>query len=263
MAAKLVLVTGASSGIGEATAKRYAACGARVLLLARNAERLQAVAGAIKRDGGDAAAFPVDLADANAATEVCAKIERQMGTPDHLINNAGAGRWLPLLETSPAEARAMIEVPYLAAFTVTRAFLPSMLARGSGAIACITSPASYLAWPKACAYIAARHAVAGFAASLRSELAGTGVTVTLVVLGTVETPYWEHNPGSRAHVPAANPRLLPPLSADAAAQIIMAGTEAGRSRVVKPALYRALFLLNALAPGLIARQLRRASKPRR
>jgi hypothetical protein len=83
------------------------------------------------------------------------------------------------------------------------------------------------------------------------------------VLGTVETPYWEHNPGSRAHLPAANPRLLPPLSADAAAHVIMAGTEAGRARVVKPALYRALFLLNALAPGLIARQLRRASKPRR
>jgi short-subunit dehydrogenase len=263
MAARLVLVTGASSGIGEATAKLYAAGGARVLLLARNAERLAAVARAIKRDGGTADAFPIDLADAEAVAELCPRIAREAGTPDSLINNAGAGRWLPLVETTPAEARAMIEVPYLAAFYVTRAFLPKMLERGSGRIACITSPASYLAWPKACAYIAARHAVAGFAAALRSELAGTGITVTLVVLGTVETPYWRHNPGSRAHVPKANATLMPALSADEAARAILEGTERGSPRVVKPAIFRALFLLNALAPGLVARQLRRAAKPPR
>ena len=95
----------------------------------------------------------------------------------------------------------MIEVPYLAAFNLTRAFLPYMLARHSGAIACVTSPASYLVWPNANAYIAARHALKGFTEALRSEVRGTGITVTLVVLGTVETPYWEHNPGSRENLP--------------------------------------------------------------
>jgi short-subunit dehydrogenase len=262
MGSKLVLVTGASSGIGEATAKRYGANGARVLLLARDAERLDAVAGAIRRDGGTATAFPLDLSDAQAIAEVSARITREAGTPDILINNAGAGRWLKLLETTPEEALAMIEVPYLAAFNLTRAFLPEMLARRSGRIACVTSPASYLTWPKACAYIAARHALAGFAAGLQSELHGTGITVTLVVLGTVETPYWEHNPGSRAHVPKANSILFPTLSPEQAAETIVIGTEARQRITVRPWLFRLLFVLNALMPNLVAAQLRRASRKR-
>jgi short-subunit dehydrogenase len=262
MTAKLVLVTGASSGIGEATAKRYAAVGARVLLLARNAERLESVSATIERGGGNASAFPIDLADAEAVAELCARIGREAGTPDILISNAGAGRWLPLVETTAEDARAMIEVPYLAAFNLTRAFLPNMLARRSGAIACITSPASYLAWPDACAYIAARHALAGFTEALRSEVKGKGVTVTLVVLGMVESAYWEHNPGSREHLPAANPKLAPPMTPEEAAEAIFAGVEGQKRTVVKPAIFRALFLLNALAPRLVARQLRRTSKPR-
>jgi len=262
MGSKLVLVTGASSGIGEATAKRYGANGARVLLLARDAERLDAVAGAIRREGGTATAFPLDLSDAQAIAEVSARITREAGTPDILINNAGAGRWLKLLETTPEEALAMIEVPYLAAFNLTRAFLPEMLARRSGRIACVTSPASYLTWPKACAYIAARHALAGFAAGLQSELHGTGITVTLVVLGTVETPYWEHNPGSRAHVPKANSILFPTLSPEQAAETIVIGTEARQRITVRPWLFRLLFVLNALMPNLVAAQLRRASRKR-
>ncbi len=258
----LVLVTGASSGIGEAAAKRYARAGARILLLARNAERLGVVADAIRREGGLATDYPVDLSDAKAIEEVSTRIAREAGTPDILINNAGAGRWLPLIETTPEEALAMIEVPYLAAFNLTRAFLPQMLARRSGTIACITSPASYLAWPNACAYIAARRALAGFAEGLRSEVKGRGVTVTLVVLGTVESPYWEHNPGSREHLPAASPKLVPTLSTEEAAEAIFAGLKGRKRMVVKPAALRALFLLNAFAPGLVARQLRRASKRR-
>lgn len=260
MADKLVLITGASSGIGEALAKRYGRTGAHVLLLARNVERLNAVADAIRESGGTATAFPIDLADANAVEETSAKIAREIGIPDVLINNAGAGRWLPLLKTTAKEALAMIEVPYLAAFSLTRAFLPYMLTRHSGAIACVTSPASYLAWPNANAYIAARHALKGFAEALRSEVRGTGISVTLVVLGTVETPYWEHNPGSRENLPKTNPALVPTLTPEQAAEVILAGVEARKRTVVKPAIFRALFLLNALAPGLVANQLRRAAR---
>ncbi|MGZ5918104.1 MAG: SDR family NAD(P)-dependent oxidoreductase [Methyloceanibacter sp.] len=262
MAAKLVLVTGASSGIGEATAKLYAARGARTLLLARSAERLEGVAAAIEREGGEARAFPIDLADAGAIAELTARIARELGPPDILINNAGAGRWLPFLETTAEEALAMIEVPYLAAFNLTRALLPGMLARQSGAIACITSPASYLAWPNASAYTAARRALAGFVEVLRSELAGTELSVTLVVLGLVESSYWEHNPGSRQHLPPVNPKFAPPMTPAAAAEAIFAGVEARKRTVVKPTILRALFLLNALAPRLVARQLRRAAKQR-
>jgi short-subunit dehydrogenase len=119
-------------------------------------------------------------------------------------------------ETTAEQALSMIEVPYLAAFNLTCAFLPKMIARAGGAIACVTSPASYVVWPSAGAYAAARHALAGFTESLRADLKGTGISVTLVVLGVVETPYWEHNPGSREHVPARNPLIMRPLTSDEA-----------------------------------------------
>jgi short-subunit dehydrogenase len=200
----------------------------------------------------------IDLADANAIPETGARIKREHGTPDTLINNAGAGRWLPLVETTAEDALRMIAVPYLAAFNLTRAFLPEMIARRSGALAYITSPAAYLAWPKASAYIAARRAVAGLADSLRSELKAQGISVTLVVLGTVETPYWQHNPGSRKNMPESNPRLVPVPTPEQAAEAIVDGAEAGKPLVVKPAIYRMLFVLNALFPRLVASRLRRA-----
>jgi short-subunit dehydrogenase len=133
-----------------------------------------------------------------------------------------------------------------------------MLARKSGAIACVTSPASYLAWPNASAYIAARHALLGFTEALRADVKGKGIDVTLVVFGTVETPYWEHNPGSRERVPAGNPILAPILTAEQAAEAIFRGVEGRKRRVIKPASLRAVFLLNALFPHLVARQLRRS-----
>lgn len=255
---KLVLVTGASSGIGAATARLYARHGAKVLLLARNPERLDGVAGAIRGDGGAATAYPVDLANAGAVAEVAARIGREHGAPDILVNNAGAGRWKSLLDTSAEEALRMIELPYLAAFNLTRALLPGMIARGSGAVANISSPASYLVWPKATAYIAARHALLGFSEALRADLKGTGVGVTLIVLGTVETPYWEHNPGSRENVPVPNAWLAPVLTPDEAAQAIYDGVARGKRTVFKPGILRALVLLNAIAPRAAAKQLRRA-----
>ena len=258
MASKLVLVTGASSGIGEATAIRYGASGAHVLLLARNAEQLERVANSIRRAGGSATPYALDLADAKAIAETSARIKREHGTPDIVINNAGAGSWLPLVDTTAEDTLAMIEVPYLAAFNLTRAVLPDMIARGSGALAFITSPASYLAWPNASAYTAARRAVAGLAETLQTELRGSGVAVTLVVLGAVESPYWEHNPGSRERLPATNPLLAPILSPQQAAEAIYSGVAARKRRLVKPGIFRALFVLNAIAPRLVARQLRRS-----
>jgi len=260
MAAKLVLVTGASSGIGEATAKLYGARGAHVLLLARNAARLDAVAQAIRKDGGTATAFPVDLADASATEALAQRITSEIGTPGILINNAGAGRWKPLLETTPDEARAMMAVPYFAAFDLTRAFAPGMIARGSGNLVFITSPASYLAWPRASAYIAARRALAGLAETLQSELKGTGVNVTVVALGTVETPYWQNNPGSRENLPQTDPRLVPVLTPEQAAEAIVNGVEQKKRFVVKPGIFRALFVLSALFPKIVARELSRSAK---
>lgn len=263
MAAKLVLITGASSGIGEATAKRFGTAGAHVLLLARNEERLARSADAVREAGGTATIFPVELHDTSATLKVAARIESEIGTPDLLINNAGAGQWLPLLETSPEQAADMMAVPYLAAFNLSHAFAPAMIARGAGGICFITSPASYLVWPNASAYIAARRALAGFAESLQSELKPTGVFVTLAVLGAVETAYWENNPGSLENVPKVDTRFLPPLTPAEAAEAVFEGTAQKKRFVVKPSLYRPLFVMNALFPKTVASRMRRASKKAR
>ena len=243
MTGTLVLVTGASSGIGKATAERLARRGATVLLLARSADKLAEVAAAIEAVGGKAHAYPVDLADTGATQATAAAIISTHGVPDIVVNNAGAGRWLPLIETSAEEARQMIELPYLAAFAVTRAFLPGMLKRGSGHIVSITSPASHIVWPNASAYIAARFALRGFTEALRAELRGTAIAVTLVTLGTVASPYWEHNPGSRQYLPKVPRWLLPELSVDQAAETIVEAIVHRRARVVRPAFYRVLFAL--------------------
>jgi uncharacterized protein len=186
---KMVLITGGSSGIGRATAEEYGKNGAHVLLLARNAANLASVVESIRKTGGTATAFPVDLADSDAIKEVSARIARDIGTPDILINNAGAGRWLPFAATTPEEARSMIELPYLAAFDITHAFLPGMIARGNGSVVFISSPASYLALPNASAYTAARRALTGLAETLQTELESKAISVTLVVLGAVDSTY--------------------------------------------------------------------------
>ena len=263
MGGKLVLVTGASSGIGAATARRFGREGAHVVLLARNAERLERVAKDVREAGGTATAFTVDLQDRTATLDAAARISADIGTPDILVNNAGAGRWRPLVDTSPDEAAEMMAVPYLAAFTLTRAFAPAMIARGSGGIAFVASPASYLAWPNASAYVAARRALAGFAEGVQTELKPAGIAVTIVVLGTVETPYFEHNPGSLENVPEFDSRLAPALTADEAAEALFEGVARKKRFVVKPAIYRALFVMNALFPKTVASQIRRAAKKAR
>jgi len=254
---RLVLVTGASSGIGEATVKVMASRGAKVLLLARREAELGRVATAIVAAGGDARPYTVDLSDPDDVADVAARIRHDVGVPDVIVNNAGAGRWAPLAETSPEEVRAMVTLPYLAAAYVTGAFLPEMVRRGSGHIASVTSPASYLAWPGACGYIAARHALRGFTDGLRADLAGTGVGVTLVVLGTVESSYWAKHPGSRENVPKPMPLVMPVLTTEQAAATIVQGVESGTREIVRPRAFRALFVLNALLPGMVARSMAR------
>jgi short-subunit dehydrogenase len=249
IAGRLALVTGASSGIGEATARRLADKSARVILVARSPDRLATIAAEIAARGGEASAFPCDLADDDAVVRLGEAVQRDAGVPDILVNNAGAGRWLSTIETSPAEARAMIELPYLAAFAVTRAFLPGMLARGSGQIVNVSSPASYMAWPNAAAYIAARQALKGFTDALRLEVAGAGVRVGLVVLGPVESAYWDHNPGSRERVPAG----VAPLSVPEAAAAIVKAIERARRRTIRPWIFGPMFLAEALVPGILSR----------
>ena len=144
---RLILITGASSGIGAATARAMAREGGKILLLARTLSALEAVAVEIKQRGGEAWVYPVDLSDAKAVEQTAQAILTEVGVPDILINNAGAGRWLPLDETEPAEAVQMMASPYFGAFYVLRYFLSPMRKRGTGHIVNLTSPAGFVSPP--------------------------------------------------------------------------------------------------------------------
>lgn len=246
----LAVVTGASSGIGEATAKALAEKGARVALLARRRDALEAVAAAIVRAGGEARAYPVDCTDGAAVAEVAERIKSELGVPDIIVNNAGAGAWRFIEETSPAEAVEMMAAPYFAAFNVTRAFISDMLVLDRGRIVNVDSPASRIPWPGAVAYTAARWAQRGFTEALRADLYRTGIGVTHFVAGATETPYWEHNPGSRERLPKIA-KLVPPITADAAADALVRGIERDKREVVVPFMMKLTYIEHALAPRMV------------
>jgi short-subunit dehydrogenase len=245
------LVTGASSGIGAATAQALAARGAHVLLLARDRdrdrERLAAVALAIRTQSGRAVVYPVDLSDPNPVAAVAKAVLKDTGALDILVNNAGAGRRLSVLETSPDELQQMMALPFFAAFNLTREFLPAMRQRGSGRIVNVTSVASRLVWPGATAYTAARCAVDALTKGLRLELAGSGIGVTLAMFGTVDSEYWKHNHGSRERLPgiAAMARTLTPDEVGAA---IVSGVERNRRLVLRPGIYYVILVMSTLFP---------------
>ena len=245
---KLVAITGASSGIGAATARAMARRGSRLVLLARSRGPLEDLAAAIRAEAGIAYVFPVDLAGLAAADAAAATIVRELGVPDVLFNNAGAGRWLATEETSAEQAAEMMAVPYLAAFALTRAFLPGMLARGSGAIVNMTSAVGFVALPGATAYGTARWAMRGFSEMLRADLDGTGVVVTLIAPGKVASPYFAHNPGSEERIPRIT-RLYPTLTCEEVAEQVVRAVERGRREVVLPFLLRLTILTRRVLPG--------------
>jgi short-subunit dehydrogenase len=172
-------------------------------------------------------------------------ILREQGCPDILVNNAGAGRWLYTDETEPDEAFAMMAVPYFGAFNLTRTFLPCMLARRSGTIVNVTSPASFSAWPGATGYTAARWAIRGFTQALRADLAGTGLRVMLAVAGEVSSQYWSHNPGAAQRLPRLG-SIFPRLRPDDVGIAIARGLERDRANVIVPTQLRIGLALNSV-----------------
>ncbi|MCC7359430.1 MAG: SDR family NAD(P)-dependent oxidoreductase [Anaerolineales bacterium] len=244
------VVTGASNGIGRAAARLLAQRGARVIALARSAERLEALVAEIAAAGGAAEPHPADLADPAAVDAIFDDLAARGVTPDILVNSAGAGRWLTTEETPPAEAVAMMNAPYFAAFFVTRRCLPGMLARRRGRIVNVNSPVAWSGWPGAAGYTAARYALRGFTNALRCDLHGTGVGVTSVTLGHTRSAYFDKNPGVLERGPGIS-RIVPVVTPEQVAAAIADGLARDRREVVLPAMLRVLVAVNTLAPRLV------------
>lgn len=246
-----VLVTGASGGIGAATARAMAARGARVMLMARNDQTLASVVAAIRASGGQAWHCAVDLGDAAAAQQAFDQLTAAHGNPDIVVNCAGAGRWLFTEETSPEEMVQMMAAPYYAAFHVTRLCLPHMLRQNRGHIVNVNSPAAFGGWPGAAAYTAARCALYGFTTALRHDLRKTGVKVSSIVPGKVsDSEYFKKNEGVVERIPKIAVVIPEVTSAQVAAKIVSA-VEREKREVVMPLMLNVILAMHWIAPRVV------------
>jgi NADP-dependent 3-hydroxy acid dehydrogenase YdfG len=190
-----VLVTGASQGIGAAIATTFAreVKGVRLALVARNMKNLQAVARACIKLGAKTEIFEGDVSNEASVAVMAASVRQSFGSPDVLINNAGAFAMAPFTETKVEEFDRMIAVNLRSAFLVTSAFLPGMLKRKSGDIFFMSSIAGLGAYPNAAAYCAAKFGVTGLAKVLRAETKAHGIRVCCVHPGATWSPSWEQS----------------------------------------------------------------------
>ena len=195
LAGTTVLVTGASSGIGEALAPQLAAAGATVGIVARRAERLEAVLARCQEHAPNSAMWEADLSDLVTAERVADEVQERFGGLDTLVNNAAIGK-RKLVQTLTAEdldttMRTNFTSPTLMAMRL----LPHMLARGSGLIVNVSSMGGRLGIAHEAAYSASKFAMCGWSESARIDLDGTGVKVKLVLPGPIATEIWHLQPG--------------------------------------------------------------------
>ncbi len=184
---KRALVTGASRGIGWAIALRFARAGADVLIAARSHDELQELAGEISALGQRCLVVPTDLRDPASIMALVREAHNQFEGIDILVNNAGVGAWAPIGELTLAQYDEIFDVNMRAVFLLTQALLPAMIERGSGHIVNIASTSSRWAYPEGTIYCASKFALLGFNEALAKELRTTGVRVTAVCPGQVNT----------------------------------------------------------------------------
>lgn len=238
----VVLVTGASAGIGEVAAAKFAAQGAQLLVHGRDQQRTRAVAADV---GGRA--LIADLAVPADRQRLAAEALDAFGHVDVLVNNAGFG-YLGPVSTMPVDAiRRLIEVNQLAAIELTRSLLPQMIDRKRGAVCFVTSIAGRTGVAGEAVYSATKAALDTFADSLRVETAGSGVNVGVVVPGVVDTGFFETRgtPYTRSR-----PR---PIPADTVAEAVLRAVQRDRAEEWRPRWLQVAPTVRALAPGAFRR----------
>jgi NAD(P)-dependent dehydrogenase (short-subunit alcohol dehydrogenase family) len=215
---EVVVITGGSAGVGRAAARRFAAEGAQLALVARGQERLEAAVREVEREGGRAIAIPTDVADFDAVEAAAERAEAELGPIDVWVNNAMATVYAPLWATAPGEFRRVTEVTYLGSVWGTMAALRRMRPRDRGTIVQVGSALAYRGIPLQAAYGGAKHALQGFLESLRAELLheGSNIRVTMVQLPALNTPQfsWARTKMDRKPQPVP-PIFQPEVAAEA------------------------------------------------
>jgi NAD(P)-dependent dehydrogenase (short-subunit alcohol dehydrogenase family) len=247
---EVVVITGASAGVGRATVRKFARRGARIALLARGTDGLEAAQREVEELGGTAIVVPVDVANAEQVEAAAARIEIDLGKIDIWINNAMTSVFSPIKEMTPEEFRRVTEVTYLGCVYGTLAALKRMLSRDRGVIVQVGSALAYRGIPLQAAYCAAKHAIQGFCDSLRCELIhdGSAVQVTMLQMPALNTPQfgWVKSRLPRKAQPVP-PIFQPEVAADA---IYFAAHNPRREFYVGLPSMKAI-IANKIAPGLL------------
>jgi NAD(P)-dependent dehydrogenase (short-subunit alcohol dehydrogenase family) len=256
-AGKAVLVSGAAGGLGAALCRRYAAAGARIAAMDLDAARLDALVTGLRAGGARALALPGDITDPGACQAAVAAVVAEFGALDALINNAGISHRSLLRDTEAAVIRKVVEVNFFGAVNLTRAALPQVVAR-RGAIAAVSSVAGFSPLIGRTGYAASKHALHGFFDSLRSEVEGAGVSVTLVCPSFIQTRIATAALDGRG-APVTGPRITSggESNAEEIAERIFAAVAAGRPLLLPDRTSRLAWWISRLAPALYARLMKR------
>lgn len=254
MAQEVVVVTGASAGLGRAIVRRFAGKGARIGLLARGPERLEAARREVEERGGFGLALPTDVADPAQVETAADTVERELGPIDVWINNAMVTVFAPLLEIAPEEFRRATEVTYLGTVHGTMAALKRMAPRNRGVIVQVGSALAYRSIPLQAPYCGAKAAIRGFTDSLRTELIHdrSRVHLTMVQMPALNTPQFEW---CRTRLPN-HPQPIPPIfDPDVGAEAVFWAAH-NRRREIYVGMPSVLSILGTkLVPGLLDRYL--------
>jgi NAD(P)-dependent dehydrogenase (short-subunit alcohol dehydrogenase family) len=238
---KVAIVTGASTGIGRATALALARQGASVAVAARRGEALLELAEEIKRQGGEALAVPADVSAREQVEQMVQQVLQRWERVDILVSNAGAYIQAPIVDLDPAEIRRSLDVNFFGGVYCIKAVLPHMLAQRKGHIVVVTSMDGKIGLPPDAPYVSAKFALTGFCEVLRQEVRDCGVSVTNVLPGRVDTAMIDHLRFSW---------ISPKISPESVARAILNAIRKRRPIVIVPPQAKLLYHLNVFAPAL-------------
>jgi short-subunit dehydrogenase len=240
---KVVIVTGASMGIGAAIARLFAAEGARIALVARSLERLEPIA---RELGPSAVPIRADMSDPGSIREMVSVVAGRFGRIDILVNNAAIGMYTALADTPSDQIEYLIRTNLLGPIHAIQAVVPIMRKQRRGQIINISSVAGEIAIPWMSTYCATKFALNAMSFGLRTELADDNIQVVNICPGRIETPFSD-NALKDSKTKALGGHKI---SAERVARAVLRGSLKGKRQVVVPAINRAYIWLYNLAPGL-------------